>query len=144
MRSWWDVRVMRGADVSSEHNLLVTACETVIKRNNINNNALKMFNVRLLRSKETKEAFNFSLSNQFQPLQKLIEDKEMAINTNWEHSATLWLDTCEEVLGKKTKHKEWISSNTIKKSEKRNEKKATLKMSQTRAATVKVQEAADR
>ena len=60
----------------------------------------------------------------------------------------LWLETCEEVLGKKkTQHKEWIYSDTIKRIEKRKEKKATLNMSRTRAAKVIAQEeytAADR
>jgi hypothetical protein len=54
----------------------------------------------------------------------------------------------KRVLGKKkTQHKEWISSNTIKRIEKRKEKKGILIISRTRAAKVKAQEeytAADR
>jgi hypothetical protein len=50
----------------------------------------------------------------------------------------LWLDTFEEVLGKKkTQDKEWISSDTIKRIEKRKEKKVTLNTSRTRTAKVK-------
>ena len=141
-RSWRDVRAMRGADVSSDHHLLITAVRLRLKRyNNVNNNTRKKFNVGLLRSKETQAAFKISLSNRFQPLQELIEDSETEIETQWEHSMKLWLDTCEEVLGKKkTQHKEWISSDTIKRIEKRKEKKATLNMSRTRAAKVKAQE----
>jgi hypothetical protein len=53
----------------------------------------------------------------------------------------LWLDTCKEVLRKrKPQHKEWISSDTIKRIEIKKEKKATLSMSRTRAAKVKAQE----
>ena len=141
-RSWRDVRAMRGADVSTDHHLLITAVRLRLKRyNNVNNNTRKKFNVGLLRSKETQAAFKISLSNRFQPLQELIEDSETEIETQWEHSMKLWLDTCEEVLGKKkTQHKEWISSDTIKRIEKRKEKKATLNMSRTRAAKVKAQE----
>nr|KAG5688912.1 hypothetical protein BaRGS_009753 [Batillaria attramentaria] len=36
----------------------------------------------------------------FQPLQDLIEDSEMDIETQWEHSKKLWHDTCEEVTKK--------------------------------------------
>jgi hypothetical protein len=52
----------------------------------------------------------------------------------------LRLSISEEVLGKKTQHKEWISSDTIKRIEKRKEKKATLNMSRKRAAEVNAQE----
>nr|KAG5704998.1 hypothetical protein BaRGS_022840 [Batillaria attramentaria] len=66
----------------------------------------------------------------FQPLQDLIEDSEMDIETQWEHSKKLWHDTCEEVLGKrKTQHKEWISADTIQKLEVRKEKKTALNTS---------------
>nr|KAG5687298.1 hypothetical protein BaRGS_016899 [Batillaria attramentaria] len=84
----------------------------------------------------------------FQPLQDLIEDSEMDIETQWEHSKKLWHDTCEEVLGKrKTQHKEWISADTIQKLEVRKEKKTALNTSRTRRAKAKAQEeytAADR
>ena len=71
----------------------------------------------------------------------MIEDSETSIETQWEHSMTLWLDTCDEVLGKKkNQHKEWISSNTIRRIVERKEKKATLNMSQTRADKAKAQE----
>jgi hypothetical protein len=59
----------------------------------------------------------------------------------------LRLGISEDVLGKKTQHKEWISSDTIRRIEKRKEKKAALNMSRTNAAKVKTQEeyaAADR
>jgi hypothetical protein len=48
--------------------------------------------------------------------------------------------SCAEVLGKKTQHKEWISSDTIKRIEKGKEKKATENMSRTGAGKVKAQE----
>jgi hypothetical protein len=68
--------------------------------------------VGLLRSKDTQTAFKISLSNRFQPLQEL-NDSETDIESLWEQGMKLWLNTCEEVLGKKTQHKEWISSDTI-------------------------------
>ena len=107
----------------------------------ISNNSRKKFNLRLLRSKETQTDFKTSLSNWFQPLQELMEDKETSIETQWEHIMTLLLDTCDEVLGKKkNQHKEWISSNTIKRIKERKKKKATLNMSRTTADKAKAQE----
>nr|KAG5686144.1 hypothetical protein BaRGS_024758 [Batillaria attramentaria] len=147
-RSWRDVRVMRGADVSSDHHLLATTLRLRLKRHTNANNTRTRYNVGLLRNTDTQAAFRISLSNRFQPLQDLIEDSEMDIETHWEHSKKLWHDTCEEVLGKrKTQHKEWISADTIQKLEVRKEKKTALNTSRTRRAKAKAQEeytAADR
>nr|KAG5701564.1 hypothetical protein BaRGS_024814 [Batillaria attramentaria] len=147
-RSWRDVRVMRGADVSSDHHLLATTLRLRLKRHTNANNTRTRYNVGLLRNTETQAAFRISLSNRFQPLQDLIEDSEMDIETHWEHSKKLWHDTCEEVLGKRTtQHKEWISADTIQKLEVRKKKKTALNTSRTRRAKAKAQEeytAADR
>nr|KAG5697588.1 hypothetical protein BaRGS_019809 [Batillaria attramentaria] len=147
-RSWRDVRVMRGADVSSDHHLLATTLRLRLKRHTNANNTRTRYNVGLLRNTETQAAFRISLSNRFQPLQDLIEDSGMDIETQWDHSKKLWHDTCEEVLGKrKTQHKEWISADTIQKLEVRKKKKTALNTSRTRRAKAKAQEeytAADR
>nr|KAG5689406.1 hypothetical protein BaRGS_017924 [Batillaria attramentaria] len=147
-RSWRDVRVMRGADVSSDHHLLATTLRLRLKRHTNANNTRTRYNVGLLRNTETQAAFRISLSNRFQPLQDLIEDSGMDIETQWEHREKLWHDTCEEVLGKrKTQHKEWISADTIKKLEVRKKKKTAVNTSRTRRAKAKAQEeytAADR
>jgi hypothetical protein len=72
---------MKGADVSLDHFLLVTTVRLRLKRHNINTNARKKFNVRLLRSMDTRAVSVISLSNRFQPLQELIEDCETEIKT---------------------------------------------------------------
>ena len=100
--SWRDVRVMRGADVSSDHHLLMTTVRLRLKRFTNANSTQTKYNVGLLRNKDTQAAFQISLSNRFQPLQELIEDDETDTETQWEHCKKLQHDTCEEVLGKKT------------------------------------------
>nr|KAG5690467.1 hypothetical protein BaRGS_016467 [Batillaria attramentaria] len=139
-RSWREVRVMRGADVSSDHHLLATTLRLRLKRHTNANNTRTRYNVGLLRNTETQAAFRISLSNRFQPLQDLIEDSGMDIETQWEHSKKLWHDTCEEVLGKrKTQHRSCP--------EVRKKKKTALNTSRTRRAKAKAQEeytAADR
>ena len=140
-RSMQDVRVMRGADVPSDHHLLATSVRLRLKKINKGITTRTKYNVGLLRSEDTQKTFKISLTNRFQPLQELIEDSESDIETQWEHSKKLWHDTCEEVLGKKkTEHKEWISADTIQKLEDRKEKKAALNMSRTRTAKAKAQE----
>ena len=140
-RSWQDVRVMRGADVPSDHHLLVATVRLRLKRYSNVNNTRTRYNVGLLQNRDTQTAFRISLSNRFETLQELIEDNETDIEMQWEHSKKLWLDTCEEILGKKRKqHKEWISTETIRKLEERKERKTALNMSRTRAGKAKAQE----
>ena len=78
-RSWQDVRVMRGADVSSDHHLLMTTVKLRLKRLTTANSTRTKYNVGLLRDKDTQAAFQISLSNRFQPLQELVEDNETDI-----------------------------------------------------------------
>ena len=137
-RSWRDVRMMRGADVSSDHHLLMTTVRLRLKRFTTVNSTRTKYNVGLLRDKDTQTAFQISLSNRFQPLRELGEDDETDIEKQWELRKKLWQDTCEEVLGKKkTQHKEWISANTIHKLETKRERKTVLNNSRTREAKAK-------
>ena len=63
-RSWRDVRVMRGADVSSDHHLLETTVKLRLKRyNNNTNNTRTKYNVGLLRNKDAQAAYKISFSN---------------------------------------------------------------------------------
>ena len=140
-RSWLDVRVMRGADVSSDHYLVTTTMRLRLKQRYANAyNTRTRYNVGLLRNKDTRTAPQISLSNRFQLLQELTEGRETDIETQWEDSKKLWHNTCEEVLGKKaTQHKEWISADTIQKLEAREKRKTDLNTSRTRAAKAKAQ-----
>ena len=65
-RSWRDVRVMRGADVSSDHHLLATTVKLRLKRYDNNTTSTRTkYNVGLLRNKDTQAAFKISLSNRY-------------------------------------------------------------------------------
>ena len=113
---------MRGANVSSDHHLLMTTVRLHLKRFTNASSTRTRHTVELLRNKDTQAAFQISLSNRFQPLQGLIDDDRMDIETQWEQCKKLWHDTCEEVFGKKTQHKELISADTIHKLEARSER----------------------
>ena len=132
--------MMRGAGVS-DYLLLLTTVRLCLKRFTNASSTRTKYNVGLLRNKDKQAAFLISLSNRFQPLQELREDKETDIETQWEHCKKLWNDTCEGVVGKKnTQHKEWISADTIHGLETRGEKKTVLNNSRTRVAKAKAQE----
>ena len=74
-RAWQDVRVRRGADVPSDHYILLTTVRLRLKKNITASNQRRKFNVGLLRDKSVQEKFSIDLSNRFQPLQELLENE---------------------------------------------------------------------
>ena len=84
-RSWQDVRVMRGAGLSSDHHLLMTTVRLRLKRITTANSTRTKYYVGLFRDKDTQAACQISLSNKLQPLQERTEDDETDIETQWEH-----------------------------------------------------------
>ena len=80
---------MRGADVPSDHHLLMTTVRLRLKRFTDANSTRTKYNVGLLRNTDTQAAFQISLSNRFQPLQELIEDDKTDIETQREHCKKL-------------------------------------------------------
>ena len=99
-RSCQDVRVMRGADVSSDHHFLATAMRLRLKKYTSTSKARTKYNVGLLKDSKVKETFQISLKNRFQPLQELIEDG-IDLDTHWKYTKALWLDTCDEDVTEK-------------------------------------------
>ncbi|XP_075316757.1 uncharacterized protein LOC142376932 [Odontesthes bonariensis] len=135
-------RKLQGADVSSDHHLIVTSARLRLKRYSTNTNPRKRFNVGLLKDKDIQTAFKLSISNRFQPLQELFKEEDIDIENQWQQAKKGWLDTCEEVLGKtKQHHKEWMTFHTMKTLERRKQKKEVLNTSRTRAEKARAQEA---
>ena len=140
-RSWQDVRVKRGADVASDHHLVLTVIKLRLKKYSTTTSSRTRYDVRLLRNKETQSRFQISLTNRYQQLQEQDVSTEADIETQWQQAKKLWQDTCKEILGKqKTKHKEWISVETMEKVKERKERKEKLNNCKTRSAKTKAQE----
>ena len=69
------------------------------------------------------------------------EGNVKGLEETWLTTKKIWLDTCEEVLGKKTRtHKEWITRETIGLIDARRLKKTKLNNSRTRAAKAEAQQ----
>ena len=141
-RSLQDVRVRRGADVASDHHLLVARVKLKLKRNwAVELNQRKKFNTILLRDPTKRQEFKLALANKFQVLQEIIDEEEATIDKEWRIVETTIKTVCQEVLGpQKRNHKEWISTVSLKKIEQRREMKAVLNNSRTRAEKAKAQE----
>ena len=139
-RSLQDVRVKRGADVASDHHLLVARLKLKLKKSWTGGpNQRQRYNTATLKDTWKQEEFKVTLSNKFQVLEELLE--EGTIEQKWQNVKEAVTSTCQEVLGSKSyTHKEWISAETLQKVAERREKKASVNNSRTRAAKVKAQE----
>ena len=129
-RSLQDVKVARGADVASDHHLLLATLKLKLKSYNRTNPSKRpKYEISHLQGRK-KEEFKITLRNRFEPLQLLEDDVE----THWEKVREVFTSTCMEVLGEKTQvHKEWITQETLDKIEVRRNKKAKVNDSRTRA-----------
>ena len=132
-RSLQNVRVLRGADVGSDHHLLFAVIRLKLRKYcRTNNTQRPKFQVNLLQSQK-REEFRIELRNRFEPLELLENDVE----THWNQVKEVFTSTCREVLGeKKHEHKPWISQESLDKIEERREKKAELNNSRTRTEKV--------
>lgn len=136
-RSLRDVRVRRGADVASDHHLLVAWMKLKLKRNwTGGSNQRHRYNNTALRENNKQEKFKITLSNKFQVLEEMLEEE--TIEDRWKRVKEAVTSTCQEVLGPKTyTHKEWISTETLRKIQERREKKTAVNNSRTRTAKAK-------
>ena len=138
-RSLQDVRVRRGADVASDHHLLVARIKLKLKRNwTGETNNRQRYNTMPLQETAGLEVFKITLNNKFQVLEQ--QREEETIEEKWKSIRTAVTLTCQEVLGKKKQnHKEWMTAETLQRIEERKEKKAAKNSSRTRAGKVKAQ-----
>ena len=116
-RSLQDVRVMRQADIGSDHNLLVAKVKLKLRKAKMGSSQNQRFDVKKLQDPQVKQEFNITLQNRFSVLQDQTRLTIADFNTAMQ-------ETGKEILGfKKSKKKEWISSNTTDLIEKRREAK---------------------
>ena len=71
------MRVRRGADVASDHHLLVARFKLKLQKNwSGETNQRQRFNTSLLRDSTKLKEFKLTLANKFQVLQELMEEEE--------------------------------------------------------------------
>ena len=135
--SMLDVRVKRGADAASDHNLLV--CNLRLKlqgAKKFEERSCKRYNVSSLKDRNKLEAFKLTLRNRFSALS---EDTDL--ETQWKEVKDMYTDSCNEVLGKQEhRRKPWMSDSTWEKIESRKKKK----QKKNEATTEAEKEVADR
>ncbi|VDP35474.1 unnamed protein product [Schistosoma margrebowiei] len=129
-----DVRIKRGADIASDHHLLVAKMKLKLKKHwTIRRTISQKFNTAFLQDTN-------KLSNKFQAFHDLLNGEGTTVESNWKRIKEAIISTCHEVLGhKKHHHKEWITVDTLDKIQEQRNKKAAINTSRTRAEKAKAQ-----
>lgn len=95
-RSLQDVRVRRGADVASDHHLLVARIKLKLKRNWTGETSNRQrYNTIPLKETAGIEVFKITLANKYQVLQE--QREEETIEGKWQCIKTALTATCQEV-----------------------------------------------
>ncbi|VDP57244.1 unnamed protein product [Schistosoma margrebowiei] len=99
-RTMEDVRTKRGADVASDHHLVVSNLKLKLKKNwTTLQTAIQRFNTDFLRDADRLNEFKIALNNRFQALQNLLKEEETSMEDNWKGIKEALTSTCQEVLG---------------------------------------------
>ncbi|VDP40084.1 unnamed protein product [Schistosoma margrebowiei] len=130
-----DVRIKRGADIASDHHLLVAKIKLKLKKHWTTGRTISQkFNTAFLQDTDKLNKFKIVLSNKFQAFHDLFNGEGTTVESNWKGIKEAITSTCHEVLGhKKHHHKEWITVDTLDKIQERRNKKAAINTSRTRA-----------
>ena len=138
-RSLEDVRVLRGADIGSDHHLLLAKIKIRLKYYGAKSSEKRpKYQVNLLGTQGKQDEFKLELKNRFQLLEELVEED---VEAHWTKIKEAFTSTCQVVLGeKRVKHKPWITQESLELIETRRTKKLQLNESRTRSQKLKAQE----
>ncbi|CAJ1081041.1 craniofacial development protein 2-like%2C partial [Xyrichtys novacula] len=117
-RSLLDIRVKHGADVASNHQLLVATMRVKMRSfHTTTDRPHHKFNVQFLRKIRKKEEFNCKVKSNLETVAGL---NETPVETHWTELRNTWMTMCAEVLGKKGREfKVWLTPETWEKIEQR-------------------------
>ncbi|VDO66336.1 unnamed protein product [Schistosoma margrebowiei] len=123
-----DVRTRRGADIASDHHLVVAKMKLKLNKHwKTGQTALQRFNTALLQDTNKLNELKITLNNRFQALQDLLEEQKTAVEDNWEGIKQAINSKCQEVLSRKKHHRmEWISIEILDKIQEKKNKKTAI------------------
>ena len=127
-RSLQDVKVRRGADVGSDHQLVIAKIKLKLKKQNLKVSNIRKYDIEKLKNPRTKTMFSIELKNRFQALQDLANENEENtdyIEDSWKSVENIYKETSMKCLGYKgiQKKKEWLQPETWKAIEERRDAK---------------------
>lgn len=137
-KSMQDVKVHRGADVGSDHQLVISKIKlklrTLAKKSDHSSNQFDTFK---LKNETYRRKFVLELRNRFQILEDQTEEN---VENTWNNIKDNFCSTASRTLGyRKKENKEWLSDETWKKIDERKKIKSKLlnPMSETNLETLK-------
>jgi len=128
-RSLLDVRTKRGAEVGSDHHLVMALVKLKLKKSGTKPATRKRFDIQRLRDERLRSAFVDNVRNRFQLLQDLIDEQEgNDVDTTWKEIVTVYTESGKEKVGyrKRKANKDWIQQETLDAIEERREAKRRL------------------
>ncbi|VDP43292.1 unnamed protein product, partial [Schistosoma mattheei] len=136
-----DVRTKKGADIASDHHLMVAKMKLKLKKRwTMAQTISQEFNTAFLQDTNKLNKFKIVLSNKFQAFHDLLNGEGTTVESNWKGIKEAITSTCHEVLGhKKHHHKEWTTVDTLDKIQEKRDKKVAIQTSRTGAEKSKAQ-----
>ena len=133
------MRNKRGADIGSDHHLLITNFRfKILAIRKKFETRRKKYNVQKLQKPSIWEKFKLELKNRFLVLSTQNEDIDT--ETRWKAIKNVYIETSEKTLGfRENQQKEWISEETWKEIETRKVKKENVNRSKTRQQKISAQ-----
>ena len=107
-----DVRAHRGADVGSDHYLVVATLKVKLK-SMANKKTYKILDIDKLRKEPIQKQFRIQLNNRFSALEQQ-ENTEIDVEEEWKIIKDTVISTAQEVIGfrRGSKKEQWISEGT--------------------------------
>lgn len=115
LRSLLDVRVKRGANVGSDHQMVVATVKVKLRKTGCKRPGRHQLDVEKLQNPKIKNTFVLQLTNKYQALADMedhTQPEQQDVNTRWEQIKAAYLKTSEVCLVPK-KRKEWITTDTL-------------------------------
>ncbi|XP_071160880.1 uncharacterized protein [Mytilus edulis] len=135
-----DTRVMRGADVYTDHYLVRSKIRLKLARNKGDKNKCKRerYDLNKLKSMDVRKKYNIEVRNRFQVLEEgNIEDPVL----KYEGAVEIYTEAAKQVLGSSKKiSKPWITNNTWKMVDERKEIKNKLEGTRSERLKVRLNE----
>ncbi|VDO71844.1 unnamed protein product [Schistosoma curassoni] len=104
-----DVRTRGGADIASDHHLLVAKMKLKLQKHwKTEWTTSQKFSTAFLRDTDKLNKFKIILSNKFQAFHDLLNGEGTTMESNWKAIKEVITSTCHDVLGHKKNHRKQI------------------------------------
>jgi hypothetical protein len=108
-KSLLDVRTQRGANIGSDHELVLSKLQLKLSRSS-RSKPTKRYNTNLLQDEDHTTRYQLEVSNRFQALPV---DVPLDVNGSWDRISKVLKESAEASIGFKKPFKDrWISANT--------------------------------